>query len=224
MINRLRNTRSFYISYLCLFGLSVIFYFYQSHGDFVIWLNSLHNPIWDFFFRYWTHTGSVYFFIAAILILVFLKRRYGLILSMVGIGVSLVSSFFKFVVFPDTPRPSIFFEGQEILAKVEGVQMLDLNSFPSGHAMAAFALATFIALMLQNNGYSLLLLTMACLTALSRVYLAQHFLIDIMAGSLIGIIIATAYYVGFEKYLNKETITEINTPDEDLDKMNLDEE
>ncbi|WP_424962036.1 phosphatase PAP2 family protein [Ekhidna sp.] len=224
MINHLRNTRSFYIIYLCLFGLSCIFYSYQSHGDFVIWLNSLHNPIWDFFFRYWTHTGSVYFFIATILVLIFLKRRFGLILSMVGIGVSLVSSFFKFVVFPDIPRPSLFFEGQEILAKVEGVHLLGLNSFPSGHAMAAFALATFIALMLQKNSYSVLLLTMACLTALSRVYLAQHFLIDIMAGSLIGIIIATAYYVGFEKYLNKETITEINTPDEDLDKINLDEE
>lgn len=224
MMNRFRNTKSFYISYLCLFGLSIIFYFYQSHGDFVVWLNSLHNPVWDFFFKYWTHTGSVYFFVIVVLLLVFLRRRYGLILSMVGIGVSLVSSFFKFVVFPDTPRPSIFFEGQEILAKVEGVHMMNLNSFPSGHAMAAFALATFIALMLQSKNYSLLLFVMACLTALSRVYLAQHFLIDIMAGSVIGIIIATAYYIGFEKYLNKEIISEINTPDEDLNKMDLNEE
>lgn len=135
----------------------------------------------------------------------------------------LVSSFFKFVLFPDVPRPSIFFEGHKILALVDGVQMLDLNSFPSGHSIAAFALGTFISLMLQKNSYSLMLFVMASLTALSRVYLAQHFLIDIMAGSLIGIIIATAYYIGFERYLNKEIITETN-PDRDLEQLDLNDE
>ena len=223
MINRLKNIQSFYLSYLCLFGMALISFLYQNHGDFVILLNQLHNPVWDFFFKYWTHTGSTYFFIVAIFLLIFLRRRYGFILSLVGVTVILVSSFFKFVLFPDVPRPSIFFEGQKILAIVDGVQMLDLNSFPSGHSIAAFALGTFISLMLQKNSYSLMLLVMASLTALSRVYLAQHFLIDILAGSLIGIIIATGYYIGFEKYLNKEIVSETD-PDQDLEKLNLNDD
>jgi len=221
MIDRLRNTWFFYTLYFVLFGLSVVFYLFKSHGEFVVLLNSWHNPVWDFFFRYWTHTGSFYFFIAAILLLIIFKRRYGLVLSMVGIAVSLVTSIFKFLIFPDVPRPKVFFEGQRILAEVEGVELLDFHSFPSGHSMAAFALATFFALMLKNKNYSFLLLVLASLTALSRSYLSQHFLIDIMAGSLIGVLIATAYYIGFERYLNKENAVEENTAEEDLASLDL---
>lgn len=224
MIDRLKNTSSFYIPYLVLFGLSMIFFFYQSHGEFVLWLNKLHNPVWDFFFKYWTHTGDgIFFSVIAIALLIF-KRKVGIVLSLIGISVGLTSLFFKQVLFPSVPRPSIFFRDQEILRLVEGVDLLSQYSFPSGHAMTAFALATFIALILQSNNYSMLLLIAGCLAAISRVYLAQHFLIDIMAGSLMGVIIATSFYMAFEKYLNGENQDQENTPDQDLEEMNLDEE
>lgn len=222
MINRLRNTSLFFIPYLCLFGLSTVFYFYQSHGDFVLWLGSLHNPIWDFFFKYWTHTGSTGFFIVTIALLLVIRRRYGLVLSLVGITILLADKFFKYVLFSDTPRPTVFFE-KEMLSLVDGVEMLSTSSFPSGHSMGSFGLATFIVLMLQNNNFSLLLFVGASLTALSRIYLAQHFLIDTMAGSLLGIIIATSFYMSFEKYLNRELTSKVNTPDEDLAEMNLED-
>jgi membrane-associated phospholipid phosphatase len=220
MINRLKNTSLFYAPYLILFGLAIVFYFYQSHGDFVIWLNKLHNPIWDFFFKYWTLTGSVFFFGGTCILLIFVKRRFGFILALVGSSVLLTSLFFKFIMFPDVPRPIIYFE-PGILKLVSGVEVLSMNSFPSGHAMAAFALGSYLALMFQNNNYSAILLIGACLTALSRVYLSQHFLIDIMAGSLIGVIMATGLYFIFEKYLNKESTGSISTPDEDLEAMDL---
>jgi len=166
-------------------------------------LHGLHNPAGDFFFTYWTHTGSVYFFVVVVVILILLRRRHGFILSIVGIGVGLVTGFFKYVLCPDVPRTTAYFEGQGILVPVEGVPMLASYSFPSGHSMAAFALATYFALMLQSKGYSALLIVMAFLTALSRIYLGQHFLVDALAGSMIGVIIATAFYMRFEKYLNR---------------------
>ena len=72
--------------------------------------------------------------------------------------------------------------------------------------------------------YSIIFLLTATLTGLSRIYLAQHFLLDVMAGSLIGVIIATAFYIGFERYLNNESTKGTNTPDEDLEAMDLDED
>ena len=224
MIDRLRNTSLFYIPYLCLFTLSVAYFLYKSHGEFVLWLNSLHNPVWDFFFKYWTHTGDEIFFGIVVIILITIKRRFGFILGLTGIGVAGISLFFKYVLFPETPRPIIYFRGHEVLEVVDGVNVLSQYSFPSGHSMAAFALAVFIALMLQNNNYASVLLIGATLTAISRVYLSQHFLIDIMAGSLLGTATGTIFYVGFEKYLNREQTGEVNTPDEDLEEMDLNTE
>ncbi len=222
MIDRLKNTSLFYIPYLCLFALSVIYFFYQNHGTFVLMLNEFHNPIWDFFFKYWTHIGDWIFFGIVALVLVILKRRYGLVLVVIGLSVLLISLFFKHVLFPEAQRPIIYFRGYEILDFVDGVTVLSQYSFPSGHSMSVFALAAFIALMLQNNNYSSILFVGATLTAISRVYLAQHFLIDIMAGSLIGIITSTSIYMFFEKYLNHEYVGKITTPDEDLEQMDLD--
>lgn len=224
MIDRLRKTSLFFIPYLCLFTLSVVFFFYRSHGEFVLWLNSLHNGPWDFFFKYWTHTGDAVFFGVVAVVLIIWKRRVGLVLGLTGISVAAISLFFKHILFPEAQRPIIYFNGYEVLDFVDGVTILSQYSFPSGHSMAVFALASFLALMLQNNNYSSMLLVGATLTAVSRVYLVQHFLIDIMAGSLIGIITGTLYYLCFEKYLNREQIKVVNTPDEDLAEMDLDVE
>ena len=131
-----------------------------------------------------------------------------------------ISLFFKFILFPEAPRPIIYFE-PGLLKIVSGVDVLSMNSFPSGHAMAAFALGAFMSLMLQSNNYSSMFLIGASLTALSRIYLSQHFLIDVMAGSLIGVIMATGLYIYFEKYLNRENLGNDNTPDEDLEAMDL---
>lgn len=223
MIDRLKNASLFYIPYLIILGLSVVFYFYQSHGDFVIWINALHNPVWDVFFKYWTHAGSVFFFTATCILLIFRNRRFGFILALIGLSVLMISLFFKFVLFPDMPRPIIYFE-PGLLKVVSGVDVLSMNSFPSGHAMAAFALGAFLSLMFQNNNYSSMLLIGASLVALSRIYLSQHFLIDVMAGSLIGVIMATGLYMYFEKYLNKEDTAATNTPDEDLESIDLNDE
>ena len=38
---------------------------------------------------------------------------------------------------------------------------------------------------------------MACLVAFSRVYLSQHFLIDIFAGSMIGVSVTLTLYLVF---------------------------
>ena len=60
-------------------------------------------------------------------------------------------------------------------------------SFPSGHAMTAFAVAGAVALLAPRLRWPVLAL--AALIAFSRVYLGVHFWIDVLAGAALGLAI-----------------------------------
>lgn len=61
------------------------------------------------------------------------------------------------------------------------------NGFPSNHAAGAFALAVCVA---PVPGYGPILLILAGLLAASRVYSGVHYLTDVIAGALHGILVA----------------------------------
>jgi membrane-associated phospholipid phosphatase len=66
---------------------------------------------------------------------------------------------------------------------------LELDSFPSGHATSVFAVATVLGAVYPRLRWPLY--TLAAAIALGRVYLARHYLSDIVAGALIGLVIAS---------------------------------
>ena len=61
-------------------------------------------------------------------------------------------------------------------------------SFPSGHTYAAFAGAVTLFLFYKKGGAAALIL--ACLIAFSRLYFYVHFPTDILAGMVMGILLA----------------------------------
>ena len=63
-------------------------------------------------------------------------------------------------------------------------------SFPSGHAMTAFAAATAIAVLCPRMRWPAL--SIALLVAISRPYLGMHFWADVIVGSLLGAAIGFA--------------------------------
>jgi membrane-associated phospholipid phosphatase len=92
------------------------------------------------------------------------------------------------------PRPNIYFKDIYNLHLVKGVEILHSFSFPSGHSATAFALFLCLSLITRKKIMQLLYFILACLIAYSRIYLSQHFLMDAVAGSLIGVFTVLLYY------------------------------
>lgn len=91
-------------------------------------------------------------------------------------------------------RPFMFKEQLGDMHWVEGVELHHHLSFPSGHAAAAFSMCFAAAVLIRRKEWGWLLCAFACLLAFSRVYLSQHFMEDILAGSAIGTLVSMAVY------------------------------
>jgi membrane-associated phospholipid phosphatase len=165
-----------------------------------IFINQYHHPAADFFFKYITHMGDGLFAALLMLFFLFIKFRYSLMqliaFVMAGVGAQVL----KRVVFPDVARPARYFENTYDLHFVEGVKIYKNFSFPSGHTATAFALFFCLIFTTQNRSLQFLYLLLAYLVGYSRIYLSLHFLPDIIAGSLIGILSAATSVLIFNHW------------------------
>lgn len=172
------------------------------------------NPAIDSFFKYFTNVGDGLLAIIVGIVLMFFSIRNGLYVLVSHAVSGGISSICKNFIFNYT-RPFFTFDyyHKHIKIKyVEGVQMVGQYSFPSGHATTAFTLFTCLALLTPNKFLKIFFLFIASLAAYSRIYISQHWLVDIFAGSIVGATIATAFYFifikpnGFAEKLNRPLI------------------
>ncbi len=69
--------------------------------------------------------------------------------------------------------------------------------FPSCHAANTFALATFLSFVMQNRKFTVAMVIWSLVICYSRIYLGVHYPGDILAGIIVGSVIATACYQGY---------------------------
>jgi len=162
------------------------------------------------FFYYITYLGDGFVALVILFVLCAINLRRGLYTTLSFLLASLFSQFLKRYVFEDIDRPWMIFQHKQELGLqlVEGVDNHIHNSFPSGHATQAFAIFICLAFISRNKLLKLLFFFIASLTAFSRVYISQHWLNDIVAGSLVGMTFSTVLYLWFYqhpglKYLNR---------------------
>jgi membrane-associated phospholipid phosphatase len=197
-----RRYKTLFISYIMLLILSFVGLLMTQKGDFVILLNAWHQPALDSVMVSVTKAGEYWgFFFVLIILLSFTKYRQVLsYLIACAIMLGLVS-LFKHIVFSDFMRPAVVLE-EEHLHFVRGLYVNKKFSFPSGHTTAAFTYFFFFALTQKKTAIHLISLLAAVLIGGSRIYLAQHFLMDVVAGSMLGVLIAgSVYYFISEKWL-----------------------
>ncbi len=175
---------SYFILAMTIFGIVFLSMFHK--GDIVLSINTISNSKMDIFFRNYTILGLG--MVMAIMAVVFLFINYYYsILSIAGLILAGIFTFlFKHVIFLHMPRPTKYFEHSNALRLIEGVHFHSWCSFPSGHSMTAFACATIIVLATKNKSIAIVAFILASLVAFSRMYLLQHFFMDVYAGGLIG--------------------------------------
>lgn len=163
-------------------------------------LNKYHTPFLDAFFRTLTHIGgNLPWIVCAIMI--FVKMWKGVMLTLAQLIATIIVQPIKHLL--HHPRPiTVFNEANIDLPIVEGVNLHAWNSFPSGHTAAAFALMLGIAVFLPKWWQKSICLIFAILAGYSRIYLSQHFLDDVVAGAIIGIV---SVYIAMLFY-KKETL------------------
>jgi membrane-associated phospholipid phosphatase len=133
------------------------------------------------------------FVVIALMIFLLIRKKTGWVLQ---IGISLLISGLLVQMikhFMPSPRPVIFFAAGTV-HYILGVTRTGHSSFPSGHTATAFMLTTLLALYFPGPKPGLIFLIIAVLTGYSRVYLSQHFPIDVLAGSLAGLLPSLAVY------------------------------
>ncbi len=173
---------------------------FYPKGTLVLAFSSIRSTGSDFFFKYVTFLGDgLSFIIISILLLLFIKIRWGIVSLLIYSVSGLLAQFFKKIVFGPLPRPLKYFEGNTDLFPVDGVHNAYVHSFPSGHTTTTFAMFTFIVLLYSGRkGVAVICFIIAVLTAISRIYLAQHFVEDVLAGTILGLVSSAILYFWLE--------------------------
>ena len=103
-----------------------------------------------------------------------------LILAAVLLISGIVSFALKSLIYRERPFTTYSF----IIKRSEGGE----SSFPSGHSMEAFAVATAFSMVFRKKKISIPLFVWAITVAYSRIALGVHYPSDVLAGILIGIL------------------------------------
>lgn len=165
-------------------------------------VNNWHAFKLDYLFRALTFAGELLIPILVLILFVYKKRAWVKPFLFSYAVSTLVVQGLKHLVFPGALRPYAYFKAVDIpWYLVPGVEMNEYNSFPSGHTAAAWFCFVWIALFINKRWAGFAMGLLACGVGISRVYLFQHFPVDVAFGAFIGISSSSIFY-----YLYHENI------------------
>lgn len=147
--------------------------------DFLLWVQSIRNPVLTGLFAAITFMGSEEF------TLIFMALLYWCYDRAVGVRAVLVltASYFLNVYLKDlfaVARPS------SPLVPLYAETTLNTYAFPSGHAQASTSAWGMVALLARRTYLYIAAAIIILLVGLSRLYLAVHWPLDVIGGWLIG--------------------------------------
>ncbi len=196
------SVKWFIIPYLVAFFAGSFFLVRFTKSEIHLWVNQYHTSFFDTFFKYITTLGDGAFIPIFVFVMLFIRFRESILLVVVFLMSGMFVQILKRLFFSDISRPAKYFEGNQSLYFVPNIEQYCCNSFPSGHSATAFCVFLVFALVSKHNWLKFSFLILASLVAFSRVYLSQHFLVDIMAGSFIGILTVIYCYPIISRFKN----------------------
>ena len=158
------------------------------------WIQTLHTPFLDKIMVFITRLGDagiIWIVLSIVLRLIPKTRKSGAVMVVaLVVDVLLCNIVLKNLV--ARTRPYDVNTGVHLL-----VAKLHDYSFPSGHTAASFASVTALYLAGEKKLWKFALV-LACLIAISRLYLYVHYPTDVLGGILFGVI---SGYLGYRKVL-----------------------
>lgn len=190
------------IGFCLLLALIVAFFlgYYGKEESFLI-INKYNSPGFDYFFEYFTYLGDGIIWVP-LFVYVFIWRKDFLLTTIVALIIcTVLTHFMKRVVFPEEFRPIVVL--QDKVRIINGLKINRANSFPSGHTSTAFTYTLLLVFLLRKQFWTFFFPLVAFFVGYSRVYLAQHFVTDVFAGMLVGIVSSFLALMFYESRRNK---------------------
>jgi undecaprenyl-diphosphatase len=153
-----------------------------------------------------TEVGDVRWLVLFSIVLLIIRRtrRIGLVMLLSLVAGTIGSGYLKGYVI-DNPRPDLEFLGSDLPYKIaQDTFVLGTNgSFPSGHATraAVVALLSGYALSARFPRGRYLVWIFPVIESISRVYVLQHYPMDVIGGTIFGLTLAAI--IGNKLKLNK---------------------
>jgi membrane-associated phospholipid phosphatase len=173
-----------------------------KENAFLLLNGSLGNAA-DFFFYIWANAGDGFIWIPAFALTLMYKKKYLPFLIATIVWSTLITQSSKQMFFKSENRPTAVITNASLIHTVPGIEIHTTNSFPSGHTATAFSLFLFCCFISTKKWIVPLGFTYALLGGYARIYVAQHFPLDVGAGILVAYCSVLLAWVIQLKYFNK---------------------
>lgn len=188
----LGRVKALIVPYLIILCICLVIKLVFSRETIYFTVNGINSPVADFLAPYATDLGNGWLAVGMAAVLALFSYRKSLIVATSFAVTSISAQILKYLF--DEPRPQLYFKDQlSRIHFVKGVDILSFNSFPSGHTITAFALAVIFTYWSKNKAWAPLFLLIAIIVGYSRMYLSEHFFEDVVAGSVIGVIVTVIW-------------------------------
>ena len=190
-LNKLFGNRGF-LGFLIGFTLfvlgGIVVFLTTKHGDVVLFVNRYSKEEWDAFALFLTNLGLGTFVACVMGALLFWKVRYGLS-GLVNLGlVGIFTGVLKKAIFSDRLRPFNYFYYDDFTRFIYTAELNYHFSFPSGHTMTIFAAMSLLAYFIGKKWVGALFFLFALIIGFTRIYLLQHFFLDVFVGGVTGVV------------------------------------
>jgi membrane-associated phospholipid phosphatase len=191
----------FWLAYGLTLVCALFFVLFLERGQAVMWFNDHYQPWANHLFYYGTHLGNGIFLAIVALALLLYRYWLGLTAGIAFIAQGIVVQSLKRTVFDSWKRPLGVLSNPEQVVVPAWLEAHTHFTFPSGHTASAFCLFTILAIQVQGRPVLQLgCFGLAVIGGLSRIYLLQHFLGDVVAGALLGTLIGVMVYTWLVYY------------------------
>jgi membrane-associated phospholipid phosphatase len=199
------NSRYFLIGcVLSLIAAAFLFYLSFSLGlrNSFLLLNGDGGKATDYFFMFFTYFGDALLWVPVFAYIIWKQKKLYLPLSISSFALGTIFVHVcKIFIAPGELRPTRYIT-DAFIHTVEGVRVHAANSFPSGHTATAFTFFLIICLMTRKKWWIPVGFSTAVLVGYSRIYLAQHFPLDVAAG-IIAAVAAVGLSIPFQRWVDR---------------------